>query len=404
MIRVQLLGRFRMYDEKRCINEETIHSPMITKLLVYMICNKNHLVTLEQLTEALWTDEESENPYGALKNLMYRLRGTLRKVWPVEDFILTGRGYYQWNPSVPVEVDEETFFDLCRRADRAEKQEDKDFLREQAILGCNGRFLNGIAGQYWMEVRLREDHACYMKAVKELIESLEQQNRDEKLEEICKRAIRMDPQDEKVYCRLIRSLIRQGKTAEAMKHCQEAESYLYSRMGIRPSAELRGLFAELMKQGHISGSDIEGIQEEMDAGRSEGEQSGVLFCEYGVFQHIYEMESRRVGTLGFTEWLCLVTLHMPDSAGMGDARTILNESMDKMQKVLEQVLPDGTAVTRYSPDQYLFLLPCYLHEEAKMLLKQIAYRFYAMERKEKVQVLSDLKELYREPRELKKIN
>lgn len=84
MIRVQLPGRFRMYDETRCLNEEAIHSPMITKLLVYMICNKNHIVTLEQLTEALWTDETSENPYGALKNMMYRLRGTLRKVWPVK--------------------------------------------------------------------------------------------------------------------------------------------------------------------------------------------------------------------------------------------------------------------------------------------------------------------------------
>ena len=45
MIRVQLPGRFRMYDETRCLNEEAIHSPMITKLLVYMICNKNHIVT-----------------------------------------------------------------------------------------------------------------------------------------------------------------------------------------------------------------------------------------------------------------------------------------------------------------------------------------------------------------------
>ena len=98
MIRVQLPGRFRMYDETRCLNEEAIHSPMITKLLVYMICNKNHIVTLEQLTEALWTDEKSENPYGALKNMMYR------------------------------------------------------------------------CGRYG---RLREDHACYMKAVMELTKSLE---------------------------------------------------------------------------------------------------------------------------------------------------------------------------------------------------------------------------------------
>ena len=318
MIRVQLLGRFRMYDETRCLSEEAIHSPMITKLLVYMICNKNHIVTLEQLTEALWTDEESENPYGALKNLMYRLRVTLRKVWPVEEFILTGRGYYQWNPQVAIEVDEEVFFDLCRRAERAKKQEDQDLLWEQAICGCNGRFLNGVVSQYWMEVRLREDHACYMKAVTKLTESLEQREAYEKLEKICKRAVRMDPQNEKVYCRLIRALMHQGKTAAAMKYCQEAEGYLYNRMGIRPSGELRGLFAELMKQGHISGSDIESIQEEMDAEQCVKETSGVLFCEYGVFRHIYEMETQRVGTLGFTEWLCLVTLHIPEeTAGYG---------------------------------------------------------------------------------------
>ena len=39
-----------------------------------------------------------------------------------------------------------------------------------------------------------------------------------------------------------------------------------------------------------------------------------------------------------------------------------------------------------------------------MMTKQIAYRFYTADRKGKVQVLSDLKELYQEPRELEKIN
>lgn len=404
MIRVQLLGRFRMYDETRCLSEEAIHSPMITKLLVYMICNKNHIVTLEQLTEALWTDEESENPYGALKNLMYRLRVTLRKVWPVEEFILTGRGYYQWNPQVAIEVDEEVFFELCRRAERAKKQEDQDLLWEQAICGCNGRFLNGVVSQYWMEVRLREDHACYMKAVTKLTESLEQREAYEKLEEICKRAVRMDPQNEKVYCRLIRALMHQGKTAEAMKYCQEAEGYLYNRMGIRPSGELRGLFAELMKQGHISGSDIESIQEEMDAEQCVKETSGVLFCEYGVFRHIYEMETQRVGTLGFTEWLCLLTIHIPEGTEEQEKRRILNDGMDKMEHVLGRVLPKGTAVTKYSPDQYLFLLPCFPYEEAKMMIKQIIYSFYTADHKGKVQVIGDLKELYQEPRELEKIN
>ena len=243
-----------------------------------------------------------------------------------------------------------------------------------------------------------------MKAVTKLTESLEQREAYEKLEKICKRAVRMDPQNEKVYCRLIRALMHQGKMAEAMKYCQEAEGYLYNRMGIRPSGELRGLFAELMKQGHISGSDIESIQEEMDAEQCVKETSGVLFCEYGVFRHIYEMETQRVGTLGFTEWLCLLTIHIPEGTEEQEKRRILNDGMDKMEHVLGRVLPKGTAVTKYSPDQYLFLLPCFPYEEAKMMIKQIIYSFYTADHKGKVQVIGDLKELYQEPRELEKIN
>ena len=83
---------------------------------------------------------------------------------------------------------------------------------------------------------------------------------------------------------------------------------------------------------------------------------------------------------------------------------LLNDGMEKMETVLGRVLPAGTAVTKYSPDQYLFLLPCLPYEEAKMMTKQIVYRFYTADRKGKVQVLSDLKELYQEPRELEKIN
>lgn len=136
----------------------------------------------------------------------------------------------------------------------------------------------------------------------ELTKSLEHRRAYEKLEEICRRAVRMDPQEETVYCRLVRALMHQGKTAEDTEHM------------------------------------------------------------------------------------------------------LLNDGMEKMETVLGRVLPAGTAVTKYSPDQYLFLLPCFPYEEAKMMTKQNAYRFYTADRKGKVQVFSDLKELYQEPRELEKIN
>ena len=49
-----------------------------------------------------------------------------------------------------------------------------------------------------------------MKAVMELTKSLEHRRAYEKLEEICRRAVRMDPQEETVYCRFY-TADRKGK-------------------------------------------------------------------------------------------------------------------------------------------------------------------------------------------------
>ena len=50
-----------------------------------------------------------DNRAGALKNLMYRLRNTLKKNLGEEDYILTGRGTYYWNPDIPIWLDCEEF-------------------------------------------------------------------------------------------------------------------------------------------------------------------------------------------------------------------------------------------------------------------------------------------------------
>ena len=119
MITVNTLGKFQITDGKSVLNDDNIRSTMLTKLLVYLIIHRKQSISMEELTEAMWQEEEVENPTGALKNLMYRLRNLLKGKFGETNFILTNRGSYCWNLEVKLAVDVEEFERLLEQAKKA---------------------------------------------------------------------------------------------------------------------------------------------------------------------------------------------------------------------------------------------------------------------------------------------
>ena len=96
MLTIRTLGKFQIRDEEHIVNEEEIRSPKMINLLAYLIIHRNQTLTFYDMADALWQEEETGNPAGALKNLMYRLRVFLKKNFGDEDFILTDHGSYRW--------------------------------------------------------------------------------------------------------------------------------------------------------------------------------------------------------------------------------------------------------------------------------------------------------------------
>ena len=97
-IKLQLFGRFCLQSDTGTLNEEMISSNQLLRLLAYMLIYRDKILTHQNLIEVFW-DNDSKNPKGALKNLVYRLRNTL-KVLGDEEFICTLSEAYQWNPEV----------------------------------------------------------------------------------------------------------------------------------------------------------------------------------------------------------------------------------------------------------------------------------------------------------------
>ena len=68
-LNVRMFGEFRISNEDGMLNTESIRSEMLTRLLTYMLCHRNKRLTAQELIDVLWSENESENPIGALKNL-----------------------------------------------------------------------------------------------------------------------------------------------------------------------------------------------------------------------------------------------------------------------------------------------------------------------------------------------
>ena len=78
---VNMFGKFQIMNQNGTLNNDNIRSEMMVKLLSFIIMNRERTLTVDEIAEVLWQEDESDNPAGALKNLMYRLRTILKKTF-----------------------------------------------------------------------------------------------------------------------------------------------------------------------------------------------------------------------------------------------------------------------------------------------------------------------------------
>ena len=210
MIKICALGSFAIIDTdlEVCLDDDGLRSDMLKKLITYLVIHREHPVTVQELFGALWQDDETDNPAGALKNLMYRLRAVMKKNFGDTTFIVTGSGSYSWNPQVETEIDIEEF-EKNIKSSKATKNADEAIRGfEKALEMYRGEFLENCADKHWMVTSATYYHSMYLTAVKRLAALYLKAERFADVETICTRALRFEDVDEQIYCDLIKSLIK----------------------------------------------------------------------------------------------------------------------------------------------------------------------------------------------------
>lgn len=394
ILTVNTLGKFQIVNGKIKLDSDSIHSDMLVKLLVYLMIHREHSVGIQELTDALWQEDETENPAGALKNLVYRLRTILKKVFGEQDYILTSRGAYYWNKDIELTVDAEAFEKYCTAARNASDRSHKIKSYEKGIQIYKGDFMPQLYDRHWAVTLTTYYHSMFLSAVKELAGLYMEEGQFDLMEKLCTNALTYDNVDEQLHCYIVISLIRQNKQKLAMEYYEKAAKILYEELGIRNSVKLKEVYKELLQMnGGEQKEGIENIHRDMIETES---PEGAFLCSYQVFKEIYRLEARKISRLKESEYVLLLTVDIKGKSGDKDEqlkRYLVNQAMNQVERILEEALRIGDVAARYSDVQFVVLLPTCTYESCQLVIDRILTKFEQKNKNKNISVQTDLEEV-----------
>ena len=94
-----MFGDFAIQYGDRVLTGNIGRSKKVWALIEYLLANRGKEISPDRMMEDLWPDEEYDDPFHILKNLIYRARTALRTLSGADvEFICYDHNCYLWNP------------------------------------------------------------------------------------------------------------------------------------------------------------------------------------------------------------------------------------------------------------------------------------------------------------------
>ena len=354
-VRINLMGTFQISSGDVTLSEKDIRSVRGIKLLTFLVLNRKRIVTIQELEEFLIRQETEgnfENADGYVKNLVYRVRKILKAIGPYP-YITTGYKNYAWNPEIPVIVDVEIFKQQYENARNCPDLEQKKILYKELLYSW--RPLTGVlTDEYWMMGIDTYYTSVFLEAVKNLAGILEKENKYKELVQLCRYAMPVEPLDEDIRFWLIKTLILQKMTGEALKEWENARRVW--------KKQLQGYFPERLNSLYkdIISSSISNEPDSMKILRSlmkfAREKQGGRYCAQEIFEQLCLFLIGRNKGGENEEYLILFTLVAGDLEKQEKRQGFtLKSGRNKFVDVLLKNLEHGDVFTELGTRQFAVL-------------------------------------------------
>lgn len=372
-IEIRMLGEFSLRSGSACVSDSNNRTRKVWLLLAYLIYNRSRPVSLGEMVELLWANEESSsNPLNALKTMFHRVRATLESLGENAGhrLILRRGASYAWNSDIPIRLDVDDFERLCREGAQAKDEEERVQLWTQALSLYRGRFLPKLSSELWVVPLDAHYHKLYVNTLLDLLPLLEERERWEECAGLCRAAVERDPYIEDFYCHRMRALLRLERQQEAVSIYEEMAELFLAEFGVMPSDELRSLYRDALRDMNEhtmpSGMILEQLREPPDGG-------GALLCEYDIFKSIYHSLARSILRSGDTVHLGLISI-LPQERGKLSRRS-LDRVVENLRELIRTSLRRGDVASRCSVSQFILMLPQANFENSRMVCDRLIRTF-----------------------------
>ena len=246
-----LLGPFRMRAEGRDVGPTT---PKLRQMLAVFLLRNGEMTPIELIKSELWPQGPPDSAQSTVQNYVYQLRSVLRQAGvarPEETLSTTQRlGYtlFVQPPNIDLHRFRTGYGDARFLMGQGRFAEAAAELRSALALWSGpplsgvrcGPFLSGA------EICLQElRRNARILRVQATIEAGHLVGAADELIAELRSLIAADPLDEVVHAQLIRVLHHTGRHADALRAYHTLQVDLDQELGLKPGAELRGLYREL---------------------------------------------------------------------------------------------------------------------------------------------------------------
>ncbi|MGI5894643.1 MAG: AfsR/SARP family transcriptional regulator [Candidatus Merdivicinus sp.] len=374
LISVRTLGEFSINCGDRHISDTDGRTKKVWLLLEYLLTNRNKDLSMEQLAEAIWRDEEeSDNPTNALKNLVYRARTLLKDLVPHKnlDYIVFSRNTYLWNKEIPCSIDVEEFEECCALGENHEADlSSRIDAYLHAIQLYQGEFLPKSSYADWVINKSAYYASLYAKAVEQVVGMLGQLERYEDIINVCETAVVLYPYNESIHYALMRAYMAAGHRRKAIAHYEYLSDFFYKKMGVTLSNSVRDLYKEMTSGMESIEADMDSIESDL---RETDSPKHAFSCDYEIFKQMYRLQARSIARTGQSVHVGLLTVR--DMHGNVPGVPLLQSVMTVLRDVALDSLRKGDIVSAYSSNQLVIMLPMTTYENGEMVLRRILAAF-----------------------------
>ncbi len=370
-LEVQMLGDFSLRSGDLVLSGDKVRGKQIWNLLEYIMVNRHKEISMDGLMQALWRDDEIDDPANALKNLAYRLRNTLKLSLGLDqEYVVYKHGVYVWNQDISCVIDVDEMEAEYKAGRQKGLSEDERLIHYKNIIELyKGNFMPQSSFKEWVVPLTVYYQRIYMEVVTAYCELLLKNGDFKPVEEVCRRAIAVDPFTEMNHALLIKAFIGLKHHEKAIDHYNYVNRLFYDELGVRPSDLITGLYHEAANKSVAVERDISLIKEEL---KEAEEIKGAVYCNYEEFKMIYHLEARAALRSGKSAFIALITVTGKEKKDL--SRGDFDSTFEKIKNSIVSSLRKDDIVTRYGRTQFLLMLSNLTYEDSNMVLSRLVKR------------------------------